>query len=215
MKRVDSDALGELTRSLGLTGAGSPITELTDGVVDQVVSVNEIVRRSRTQARSQGIYTAIMRNNHLVANSQTTTVTPFDLILGAIAPYPNPIPAQFDLWLLAATVMRSGGASTTIGATLSLQYDPTQLGWGVDQAGAAVVASNIHTLAFWNVLITSGTTFANLGGSQQPQAIIRQRLPRNIDTTLRFTSSSNDAAVFDCSLLLGLFPICLGQDGIV
>ena len=59
MKKIDSQALDVLQKALGLSGPGSPITELTDGVVDQVLEVGGVIRRSRTQAGTEGIHAAV------------------------------------------------------------------------------------------------------------------------------------------------------------
>ena len=74
MKRIDSDALGILTKALGLTGAGSQLTELADGVVDQALDVVPIVRRGRVIGASEGLFTAIMRNVHTDAETLTTGI---------------------------------------------------------------------------------------------------------------------------------------------
>lgn len=214
-KKIDSDALGVLNKSLGLTGAGSPTTELADGVVDQVLSVGEVVRRGRTQAGSEGIYTAIMQNVHTDAETITTIVNPFDVAVGVIPPYPDPLPVQFDLWLLTACVRKPSGTGTMT-AALSLQYASMQQGWGVDDSGVAVVESAPHTLAYWDLLISLGTTFGiDSRGVHGALAHIGVRIPRNVNAALRFISVSSATATFNMQLVFGVFPVALGQDGLV
>ena len=214
MKKIDSDALGVLNKSLGLTGAGSPITELTDGVVDQIIAVNEIARRGRTQAGSEGIYIGVMRCINTNAETNTVQVNPYNVGTGVIAPYPDPMPPQFDVWLLAATVRRQSGGGT-IEAELSLQYASSQQGWGVDDAGVAVVVSDPTALAFWSSINTVHTAFAVLQGSNGPWWRGGIRIPRNVDAALRFSAESSLTSTWNCSLVLGVFPTSLGQDGLV
>ncbi len=215
MKRIDSDALGILTKSLGLTGAGSPITELADGVVDQMLSIAPIVRRSRTQAQTQGIYTGVFSNVHVASDERVSTFLPYTPAAGvSIAPYPSPVPAQFDIWLLGATVRRTAG-SGTVTAALFVLYEGVQQGFGVDSAGAAVVAASQMPVAFWDTFRGTGsvTIAVTSGGLNIPP--IGLRLPRQPATQLLFRSSSSAALTLSCDVILGVFPVALGQDGLV
>jgi len=213
-KKIDSDALGILTKALGLTGAGSPITELEDGVVDQVLDVVPIVRRGRTQEPSSGIYTAIMQNVHGGATTLTTQVNPYAVGTGVIPPYPDPLPPQFDLWILSATVRRQSGAAT-VQASLHIQYGTRQQGWGVDDSGVAVAGSAPVPIAYWDALVSTQTTFALLNGANGPYAHRGIRVPRAPNLNLEFTTVASAVGTFNCELVLGVFPVSLGQDGIV
>ena len=137
MKKLDSDALGTLNKSLGLSGAGSPITELADGIVDQALDVGPSVRRGRTQAATEGIYIAELVNVHAAADSRTATLVPFLPTTTAIAPYPSPMDTRFDVWLLAASVIRSAGASTLSGC---LFMNSPAIVMGLSTTGASVSA---------------------------------------------------------------------------
>lgn len=216
MKKIDSDALGVLTRSMGLSGAGSPITELTDGVVDQSLSVNEVVRRGRTQARTEGIYTAKMRAIHTAANSVTVTVNPYEIGVAAsvIAPYPSPMPAGFDIWLLTVAGHRvSGGGNVNI--QLLVNYATTQQGWGVDNVGAAVVGLSSISIRFWDTLATTAGTVTLLNTRSAQPVAVGIRLPRSLETAVVMASTSTAIATFELDLVLGVFPTSLGQDGLV
>jgi len=213
-KKIDSDALGVVNKSLGLTGAGSSITELADGIVDQILSVNEIARRGRTQAGSEGIYIGLMQCVNTDAETTTVLVFPYNVGAGVIAPYPDPMPAQFDIWLLAASVRRQSGGGT-IEAELSLQYGSTQQGWGVDDSGAAIVQSDPTALAFWSSVNTVQTAFAVLQGSNGPWWRGGIRIPRSTNAALRFSAETSLTSTWNCSLVLGVFPVALGQDGLV
>ena len=211
---IDSDALDILTKSLGLTGPGSQNTELFDGVVDQSLDLVPIIRRGRTQAGKEGIYTATMRNSHTGAQTITGTALPYNIgVTPVIAPYPNPMPAEFDIWLLAAAIRQVSGTGT-ISATLSLRY-PGQQGWGRTEAGAFVGVAQAHRLAHWDTVVTVGTNFAVLAGTAQPTAFIGMRIPRGGSTELIFITVSSATSSWDCQLTLGVFPVALGQDGLV
>ena len=216
VKKIDSDALTELTRALGLTGAGSPVTELADGVVDQTLDVVPIVRRSRTQHGTTGLYTAIMRNVHTDAQQLTTSVNPY--LVGATAqiePYPSPMPAQFDVWLLSATARRVSG-SGTITAVLHYQYASDSQGWGIDDSGVAIVASPPVALVHWDTVVALNTAFLIQEGGF-PYKHFGIRIPRGSTANngqFEFTSSSSLTSTYEALLVLGVFPITLGQDGL-
>jgi len=213
-KRIDSDALGILTKSLGLTGAGSPVTELTDGIVDQTLDVAPIVRRSRTQADIGGVYTGVFLNEHAGSGTLTTSVFPYNVTVGSFAPYPVPMPPQFDIWLLSATVLRVGGTGT-IGAGLAQITPTSQQGFGVDDGGAAAgLVSALQFLCWWDTALSSGASvFAALRLVGQPVAVFGRRIARG--TELRFQSTASALSDWQCIVNLGVFPVALGQDGIV
>ena len=217
-KRIDSDALTILTKALGLTGAGAPITELNDGVVDQALDVVPIVRRSRTLGVSQGLYTAIISNIHTAGDTRTEQLDPYRPGTAlVIAPFPAVIPPQFDLWLLTATLRRQSGTGT-VNATLAFQPGAHEQAWGVNDAGAAVVQQDMQVIAYWNTLVTSNTTFGYLSGTSPPLVQIGLRLPRGtaaFPPALRFVSAASAIATYNVSLNFGLFPVSLGQDGLV
>jgi len=217
VKRIDSDALGILTKALGLSGSGSPMTELADGVVDQALSVNEIVRRSRTLAGASGIYAASMSNVHTDAETITTSVNVYNVAAGATSIWPVPVPEQFDAWLLGASMRRVSGTGT-ITSLLAIQFPAASLGWGVDDSGVAITAVDPMGLVSWNGLITTATIDGNRQGSGGPYIHLGIRIPRGTGAstgTLRFSSVSSATSTWKCNLILGLFPVSLGQDGIV
>ena len=210
MKKIDSQALDILNKALDLRGPGSPATELTDGIVDQVLSVNEIIRRSRTQARTAGIYTGMLRNVHAAADSRTATLTPFNATTTARAPYPAPMPADFDVWLLSAAVTQLSGTGT-LSAALRVNCPASIM--GLTTTGAAVVS--VQNVALWDALLVEGTTFGFPTANDEPMKKIGLRLPRAPLTQIIFASTSSATATFDCFITLGVFPVALGQDVIV
>jgi len=210
MKIVDSDALGVVSKSLGLTGSGAPVTEFMDGVVEQTLDVAPIIRRGRTQASSQGIYTGVMRNIHGAANDQTSAINPFNVTTGAIPPYPAPMPEQFDLWVFGASVTQISGTGTVV-AALTLQFGAASQGWGIDSAGIAVVNNREQPVAFWDTVQTVVNPWL-LMGTLGPWQRIGMRLPRNPFVQFVFRSTASAIATYELQLLLGVFPVALGQD---
>jgi len=214
MKRIDSDALGVLNRSLGLTGAGSQVTELADGVVDQVLEVGQIARRGRTLADVQGIFTPTFRNAHTDVSTVSSVVDPYNVgTTIAIAPFPANVPAQFDLWLIGASLRHAAGTASGMAiATLSLTVGTRSAGWGI-QSGGLILVSQPMRLAMWDAMATDVTAFGVLAGDRGPHKDIRLRLPRGGGgSSLIFASVSTVTVTVDCQLIIGMFPASLGQD---
>lgn len=210
MKVIDSDALGILNKALGLTGSGSQVTELTDGIVEQNLDVGPIIRRGRTLAGSSGIFVGTWRNVHSAANSVTSVLSPYALAsTQARAPFVTPVPPQFDLWVLRSTVVQISGTGT-LSAVLNMVLPATMV--GLTTTGAGVITT--WPVAFWDSLITESIEFGILAGSLGPIASCNFRLPRGPtnNVQMQFASTSSAAATFDLQVLFGMFPISLGQD---
>jgi len=210
MKKIDSQALGILTKSLGLTGAGSPITELMDGVVDQVLDIGPCVRRGRTQAGTEGIYSVALRCAHVGADSEFAIMDPYNALLAGVrAPYPSPMPAGFDIWLLAVGGTQGGGSST-VNVVLRVQFPGSQQGFGIVDSTAVVVDADMVVARFDAAVATTGSYFIAESGD----AIIypKMRLPRSLTIQLRMDSVSSGATTHTLNILLGVFPTALGQD---
>jgi len=212
MKQIDSDALGILTKALGLSGAGAPITELFDGDVYQTLDIGPLVRRGRTQAGVQGFYYALIRNVHTDAETISTNSTPYVFNpAGVRAPWPSPIPEQFDLWIIsAATRIVSGGGTLT--ASVQMRIPQVNQAFGIDDSGVAVVGTAYTALAYWDALVTQPNTFSLTPGGDATVKI-GVRLPPGSE--VRFSSTSSLTSTWDCILVLGLFPVALGQDILV
>ncbi len=211
MKRIDSGALEPAVRALGLTGAGAAITELEDGRVEQSLEMGQIARRGGTFASTGGIFQGRLQNDHQGADTLFTSVAPYAIAAGVVAPYPSPMPPGFDIWLLDAAVRQTGGAGT-IAAVLLVQE--LVQGFSIDNLGAGAGGILSSPVAFWDTIVSVTTTFATQvnGG---PLAMPGIRLARSAQTLLTFRSTSSAAAAFDCVVRLGVFPAPLGQDGIV
>lgn len=215
MKQIDSDALGIINKALGLEGAGSPITELADGVVDQVLSINEISRRGRTLAGNEGIFTGLLQNAHAGSGTLTSSVFPYAVAVGAIDPYPSPMPTQFDIWLLSVALRRVAGAAGLNDALVVINYTGRQQGFGVDAAAAAVVSLGSMAVAHFDALTTAGVHTAGIDPIKGLLIKTGIRLPRDLGLSINFVSISAGVATFVLDLVLGVFPVSLGQDGLV
>jgi len=217
VKRIDSDALGILNKSLGLTGAGSPLTELADGVVDQALVVNEIVRRGRTVAGSAGLYACMMQNVNTDAETITNTVDVYNVPAGASSIWPVPIPEQFDVWLLGASARRQSGTGT-ITATFGIQLPARTQGFGIDDSGVAVAQVDPMALISFTGLISTATIDLNRSASNGPYKRLAIRIPRGTGASvgvLRWSTVSSATSTWNLNMIMGIFPVALGQDGIV
>jgi len=211
-KKVDSQALGLVNRALGLTGAGSGITEFMDGILDQNFDVGPIVRRGQTLAGTDGVFMAVADNVHAGAGDLTTVIAPFAFGTGVIAPFPDPLPNHLDLWLLGATLQQVGGTGT-VEAVVRLNFPGSLQGFGIDDSGVAVVVASSITVAFWDTIQAGPGQSFGLQNVQFPFARINLRLPRA--TTISLSSTASALITFRFHMLLGLFPVALGQDVVV
>lgn len=213
MKLVSSDALGMAQKTLGLTGAGAQSTEFLDGQLDQTLDVAPIVRRSRTIASSGGIFTATLQNVHAGVSTDTTTWLPYSSAVGARNGFPAPIPDWFDLWILYCGVTQTAGGGTMV-AGLYADFASVTQGFGLNDSGVAVATGAVIPLALWDSVLAAPNLIIGLQENGDPLVKLGLRLPRSA-MDLRFVTTSSEAATFQCDLVVGVFPIALGQDVIV
>ena len=184
-------------------------TEFSDGLLEQVLDIAPLVRRGRTQAATQGIYGAYMRNVHGGATTLQTNVNPFSIAAAAVvAPWPNPMPRGFDIWLISASLEQVSG-SGTVDARLGISG--LSQGWGIDDSGNFISGSDFGPIAAWNNLRTMGSVvLGTLVGNDEVRQEINLRLQRNLN--LYFSSTASALATYDCQMIFGVFPVGLGQD---
>jgi len=220
MKVVDSDALGTVNKALGLTGRGAAVTSFEDGEVIQTLNVADLIRRGRTFAPSEGLFRCVLRTIHTGAEEISVGMQIYDpsatVVSTESAPYPSPVPAGFDAWILGASLSRSSGTGTCDG---SLLLTNVGLGWGISSANLAISPNLKIPLAYWDTL--EGTTatvsekYNGISGSWHPLGL---RVPRfSVSGTkilVTFECDATAASNWDCQLLVGLFPAGLGQDGV-
>jgi len=214
-REIDSAALTELNRVLGIAGPGSATTELDDGILNQVIDVAPIVRRSFTVGNT-GWFFFVMENVHSGADAELSSADPYGLVggavPGAIPPYTVPVPLNLDVWLLSVMCKRSSGAGALSGAMGLLLPLAVQQGWGIDDTGAPVVEQVTLPFAFWDS-IEAGTTAAGaIAKTPAGEVIVKpnMRIPRGCQ--IRFASEAGAAAEFQMVGIIGLFPATLGQD---
>lgn len=213
---IDSGALRWIGRALGISAQSPQHIDLLDNTVHQSLDIGQLVRRGRADISNAGLGIGVMRNIHTDAESLASTIDPYNVGAAAIK-WPTPVRDDFDIWLLAAAVHQTSGGGT-ISAALAINYGLNMDVWGIDDNDVPVTGfGDVITVAWWNSLLAGGggDVFGALGGDGLPFQRIGWRLPRSTPPTiLQFTSTSSITTTFDCQLLLGLFPVALGQDGI-
>jgi len=212
-KPIESDALDRVYRVLGLSGGALPkSTLLDDGNVSQILSVNELVRRSRTSAATSGWFFAIFQNVHSGAGALTSSIDPYAVgAANAIAPFPANVPRGFDLWILRASLRRTSGSGGLDGAVFSYNGGTSQQAFGVDVAGDPVASQDPIPFALFTTLDSSTSSIVGVSGDGSVSVKVDLRLPQGIsNVTLRTDAAA--AATFRGYLTLGLFPEGLGQD---
>jgi len=206
---IDSQALEDARRILGLggsgTGAGAGVTEFDDGLLQQVFDAGPVIRRGRTPAGSEGIFSASLTNNHIVDGILATTVDPYNP--GATtAGYPSPVPQGFDFYLLRTFVTLSTGGFLN-GCMLRVVYPFDH------QAFGDAVDMDLPYAMYNAEVTTAGIIFA--GSSLMGTTNVVQGRPLRIGRrqTLEFVSEVTGGALgVACRFLVGLFPSSLGQD---
>jgi len=209
VKHVDSDALSQVNKALGLMGADpSSETVFNDKTLVQSFDTVASARRGRTFAQSTGIFTGALRTVHAGAGTLQCTTNPFDVAVGALGAYPVPIPMGFDVWLIAAFANQISGTGTFTGA-LRIRPAAASQGFGVDDSAVAVVSQGRYVVAFWDTIVDQTNEFGQKEDGN-PMQKIGLRLPRG--TVLRFSSTASALATFECNVIVGVFPVGLGQD---
>ena len=217
-QQIESQALAATRKSLGLGGGGEQQQFLNDGSVEQVLSIGDIVRRSRTLANTAGIHFGVLENVHGAANSKTSGLNPYDPGDSAVAPYPSTVPDNLEIWLLHATVVRTAQNGGLTFGMLTLGLPGSNQAWGQDSVGdpVAIPAGAELPIAAWDNISVSGTAIAFNTGGHLPGADRAFRIPRGLGPlpVLTFLTTSSASATFQCRMLIGLFPIAFGQDGV-
>jgi len=207
---IDSDALDNFSRILGIGGGGGK-TLLDNGNLSQVVDLAPVIRRSRTLGPSTGWLFALMLNEHAGAGELTSSANPFAAGDLAAAPYPTAIRQEWDFWLMQATVRRTAGTGTLDGAVLSIVPNIAQGGFGVDDNDNPTLIAHGMPVARWTGFDTG--TGLNVGIAGDGGAMVKIGLRMARGSTLNFVSDvAGAAADVACLLTCGLFVGGLGQD---
>lgn len=217
-KEIDSQALGLLQKSLGLAGAGSAQTELLDSEVLQVLDVGVAARRGMTLAGSGGIYRGVLRNVHPGADTQQSHWLAYAAPTGSVQnAYPTPVPDNFDVWILSASVTRPSGSGNVEAALTLFNW---RQGFGHENDETPVDDNIPVCVGFWdNVVAVVELIILQRDGN--PVVRLGYRIPRSPDdgtvggTGVRFASTTTAAAQYECQIIFGVFPVGLGQDALI
>lgn len=213
MRDIDSDALSQVQRQLGISGVGSGVAVLEDDELRQVLDVGPAVRRGRADVANGGWFWGTLFNTHGAGNFQTSFINPYEADGFELTSYPAIVDvSRFDLWIAGATLRRTGGLSTIVSAALILGAPLRSLAFGKNQAGGTYVPTGGgFAVASWGTTVQLSTTFDfMIGQNGNPFTPLNMRMPRG--SNLVFDSVSVGASNYELSILMGLFPIALGND---
>jgi len=212
-KIINSTALEPINKALGIAGSGDSQTELMDGTVDQVLDVGPMARRGGTLAGTEGIFRVVLQNVHLGAGDLGVSWQPYSsAAAGVIAPFPAVVPDTLEVWILGASVEFNGVGNFEF-ATLALTN--VQQGFGIDDMGVAYASTDVFTLAYWQTSVRVLAPFFAAAVSANPFQRINLRIPRKgaiASPFIVFNSQADGVADVNLLMLVGVFPIGLGQD---
>lgn len=216
MKKIESDALVLVNRILGLGGgSGQPDSSLDESTVSMVLNINDALRRGRAGGVDGGLFYSVFLNDHSAAGAETSTADPYDPsgLVPTIGAYPTPVPRGFDVWYIGGSLDRSAGVGTLGGGVVFLSPTAQQQGFGVDEAGAAVVVNPGISLIRWTGLDASitGVSRGIVDGAGGFFARPILRLARGVTISFK-TEAVTAAAIFRHTAFFGVFPEGLGQD---
>jgi len=204
MRQMDSGALIELDRILGLGGGGEQSATLDDGNVSQVLDLQAIIRRSLTFARTGGQWVFTYVNVHPGADTQANSLNPY-LVDPGVNSYPTIVPEGFDAWVLYAGMKRFTGAGNITAGILELSQFPNFVGKGDNTLGTLLTA-----LGRWDAI--EGGSGQGYGVTGASDTLITPMLRIRRGASLTFRTTSTAAATFHMFVQMGVFPAGLGQD---
>jgi len=214
MKSLDSQALDNLNKALGLSGgAGAQRQVLDDGVVSLVLDVAKVARRRELVAGSANLFWIFIRNIHTGVSSLQTSFNPFFSPGLTYNGFPASLPEGWEIALLPPTVRASVEAN--FGAAL-LHYEglATFQAIGKNNSSAAVAIADSMPLIGWTDAASQGGEIIALPQVGWPLNNRPFRLRRNpsptASTGLAFSSSSITGAVnIDLYLPFVVAPVTL------
>jgi len=212
---IDSAALDLINTALGITGVGDTEETIIDTRnVQQVLPILELVRRSMVFGTHGGIWQGDMVNIHAAAGDEESLIDPY--VPGALSTvgFPGSLGKQYDVWILQASMERTAGAGTLDGALLkSLPSGQSNQAWGVNSSAAAVTGIGQTVLGLWASVDASAAGENAVGLLGDGTTLLRTafRLLRGSEITYS-TTAAGASATFRCRIIMGIFPIGLGQD---
>jgi len=211
MTLIKNPVLLSLQSLIGIAPSPKPVVLDDENVSLTLPLVPDISRRSRVLAGTQGWFQGVLENVHSAADDENVGLQPYNLGIAAIPPFPAIVGPEFDIHIAGASMLRTSGTGALTIGSLSINVLPQNQGFGLDDAGAVVVATPSIFLARFDAIqatqASSDPGITEQGLYYQP---INMRLPRG--ASLSFASTSAAAATYQMLVMFGLFPAGLGQD---
>lgn len=214
-QEFEGASLSGINEAFGLSGVDAEQTTLLDdGNVSQVLDIGEPARRARAPAGASGLFHAKLVNVHVASGELLSFADPYAPAFPQNG-YPSPIGAEFDIWLLGASVGIQAGSGAvvnwmTLGIDTRLEF---QMFSDTAAGGAVAPANEEQVLAAWDEFTILNGTPENWGLTSAGVAYqaMRFRVPRT-GGALLFRSEVSVASTATMILNLGIFPASLGQD---
>ena len=189
-------------------------TDLDVDNVTQVLSINEIVRRSEAGgAVATGLFIGVLEcDNGAGATNIEATIDPYNPGAAAGPGYPVSIDERFDVWILEVTGRRSAGTPANFTESLFGIDDPaTHLAFGIDDAGSVITPLPVRSLVrFTDIEELTNTNNVLVDEVGQCRFNVTQRIRRG--SILSYGCIASNAVTTRVQILMGLFPAGLGQD---
>jgi len=213
VRDIDSDALSQVTRQLGVSGIGEGVAILDDQELRQVLDVGPAVRRGRADVANGGWFWGVLHNVHLGASALSSFINPYEADGFELTSYPaNVDVSRFDIWIIGATLRVFSGASSITNASFFMGAPLRSLAFGKDDMAAAVTpVGGGFIMASWGNSVFADTTLTWIARREGQQFVpLNIRMPRG--SNLIFDSTSPGVTTYELAIIMGLFPIGLGQD---
>lgn len=208
MRKVRSQALDQVQRSLKMAGPQVAVTEFDDGVLQQSLDVGELVRRGGALAGTEGLWSFEFALTTVGAGSSSTQVGFHDSVFN-LNGYPRPVPDNMDVWMLYSGVVISAAAALGL-ASISMLV-PTR--FDGNDSGAPVASAIRVPLHTWTTSVDTGAGIFGMDALGQLLWEHAWRIPR--DSSFLFRITNLIAATTSWVGVVGLFPAGMGQDGAV
>lgn len=224
MRVVDTDALAGVASALGI-GAPATVTEAVqfdDSVLQQVLDVAPLLRRAAARNSPESLvgnmYLCRLECVHPGADAQLATVPMAGNPTFQSSSWPRTSIEQgrSEVWLLGTNARRTAGAGNlTVGSLYTEASDLPGLGISAP-GGTALLSGGRLTWAAWDAMV--GASLQSVDTRLWIPIGIRlptRRVGQSYSAELNFATTSDAAATFLCTTLLGVFPRALGQDGAI
>ena len=100
MSLIKNALLLPIQHLIGQAPAPTPAVVDDDSVSLVLPVVPNIARRSLASQPTGGWFTGLLENNHVSDDAIISTANVYNIGDDAVAPWPAPVPNEFDVWLL-------------------------------------------------------------------------------------------------------------------